>query len=147
MWGGRKIDDKAPYSLSYSFYSSYYSFYSSTRCDQKVPGQVRLNRKNSNYSKIFSVPSKYFPSAFTKRNQRSVHPEKQFLQSFSEMLLKTSVAFSLMSSIVSKRRLFKALFNCGKRKKSARAKSGKQGGYGTTGMRCLARNCWILKAL
>jgi hypothetical protein len=56
------------------------------------------------------------------------------------------VVFSCISATSWNRFPFRVIFSLGKRKKSKGAKSGESGGWGTTGMLCLAKNSLTLGA-
>ena len=82
-----------------------------------------------------------------QRSQRFCHAWKHPWKSLFGILSSTRCDSSWISSMVSNLRPFIRSFRLGKRKKSQGARSGEYGGWGTTVMLFLAKNCETLKDL
>ena len=121
-----------------------------TLIDYQIRGQS-IKKPNSFFFKFFALlttysnlsPSKYSPPLLIHRSKRFFHFWNASWNLFCGMARRSRVQFSSTSSIVWNRRPFSEDFNCGNRKKSARAKSGEYGGWGATVVSCFVKNSRI----
>ena len=87
--------------------------------------------------------SKYSPSLFIHRSQLFFHFWNASWNVFCGTVRRSHIEFSSISSTVRNQWPFSEDFCFGNKKKSAGAKSGEEGGWGTTVVVCFLKNSWI----